>query len=105
MEALLMHLSRWSAPSAWLLAGTMRGLVLADVVSSFHALATQFAGYLEAVFSLATVFFGYSLIAASLSEDVQAASRAKRAFGLALLGAILVGTALAFATTTTGNIK
>jgi FtsH-binding integral membrane protein len=105
MELILIHLAAWSAQGIRLPVGTAQDLVLADVVSSFKALAGQFAGYLEAVFSLATVFFGYSLIAASLSEDVQGASRAKRAFGMALLGAVLVGTALTFATATTGNIK
>jgi hypothetical protein len=104
MEHILTHLAIWSPLIVWWLLGTARDLVLADVVGSFKALATQFAGYLEGVFALATVFFGYSLIAASLSEDVQGVTRAKRAFGLALLGALLVGTALTFATATTGNI-
>jgi uncharacterized membrane protein len=77
--------------------------VLADVSTSFNALATQFAGYLEGILAFVAVVSGYSLMTAG--EDVQQATRAKRGLGLALAGAVLVGTAVTLAPVITGNIK
>lgn len=78
-------------------------LVIADVGTSFSALAGQFAGYLTGILGFIAVMSGYQLMTAG--EDVQQATRAKRALGLALAGAVLVGTALTLAPVITGNIK
>lgn len=77
--------------------------VLADVGTSFNALAGQFAGYLTGILAFIAVVSGYQLMTAG--EDVQQATRAKRALGLALAGAVLVGTAATLAPVITGNIK
>lgn len=77
--------------------------VLADVGSSFNALATQFATYLTGILAFIAVVSGYQLMTAG--EDVQQSTRAKRALGLALAGAVLVGTGVALAPVITGNIK
>ncbi len=77
--------------------------VLADVGSSFSDLATLFAGYLTGILAFIAVVSGYQLMTAG--EDVQQATRAKRALGLSLAGAILVGTAGPLATTITSHIK
>jgi hypothetical protein len=77
--------------------------VLADVGTSFNALAGQFAGYLTGILAFIAVVSGYQLMTAG--EDVTQATRAKRALGLSLAGAVLVGTALTLAPVITGNIK
>lgn len=77
--------------------------VMADIGTSFAALAAQFAGYLAGVLTIVAVFSGYQLMTAG--EDVQQATRAKRALGLSLAGAVLVGTAITLAPTIVGNIK
>jgi uncharacterized membrane protein YjfL (UPF0719 family) len=78
-------------------------LVLGDVGSSFNTLAGQFAGYLTGILAFIAVVSGYQLMTAG--EDVQQATRAKRALGLSLAGAVLVGTAITLAPVITGNIK
>lgn len=78
-------------------------LVLGNIGDSFNALATQFAGYLTGILAFVAVVSGYQLMTAG--EDVQQATRAKKALGLALAGAVLVGTAVALAPIVTGNIK
>jgi Type IV secretion system pilin len=77
--------------------------VLADVGTSFGALAGQFAGYLTGILTFIAVVSGYALMTAG--EDVQQATRAKRALGMSLAGAVLVGTAITLAPVITGNIK
>ena len=77
--------------------------VLADVGTSFNALATLFGGYLTGILAFVAVVSGYQLMTAG--EDVQQATRAKRALGMALAGAVLVGTAVTLAPVITGNIK
>jgi uncharacterized membrane protein YjfL (UPF0719 family) len=88
-----LHMALWPVAS----------LVLADVGTSFNSLATQFAGYLTGILAFVAVISGYQLMTAG--DDVQQATRAKRALGLALAGAVLVGTATALAPLITGNIK
>lgn len=78
-------------------------LVIADVGSSFNSLAGVFAGYLTGILAFVAVVSGYQLMTAG--EDVQQATRAKRALGMALAGAVLVGTAIALAPVITSNIK
>jgi len=77
--------------------------VLADVGTSFNALAALFAGYLTGILAFIAVVSGYQLMTAG--EDVQQATRAKRALGLSLAGAVLVGTAATLAPVITGTIK
>ena len=78
-------------------------LVIADVGSSFNSLAGLFAGYLTGILAFVAVISGYQLMTAG--EDVQQATRAKRALGMALAGAVLVGTGIALAPLITGSIK
>lgn len=77
--------------------------VLADIGTSLIALATTFAGFLVGALALVGVISGYQLMTAG--DDTQKAAQAKRALGLALAGALLVGTAVALAPTIAGNIK
>lgn len=79
------------------------GLVLADIGSSFLNLATLFASYLTGVLAIVAVFAGYALMTAG--EDAQQATRAKRALGFTLAGAVLVGTAVTLAPILTGKIQ
>ena len=78
-------------------------LVIADVGSSFNSLAGLFAGYLTGILAFVAVISGYQLMTAG--EDVQQSTRAKRALGMALAGAVLVGTGVALAPLITGSIK
>ena len=78
-------------------------LVLADVGTSFNSLALQFAGYLTGILAFVAVISGYQLMTAG--DDVQQATRAKRALGLALAGAVLVASATTLAPLIVGNIK
>src|SRR5260370_41198623 len=78
---LLIHLYlAWPAP------------VLADVGTSFTALATQLAGDLTGALAIVAVFSGYALMTAG--EDVQQATRAQRALGLSLAGGVAGGRAV-----------
>jgi Type IV secretion system pilin len=81
---------------------TWRLLVLADVGTSFSNIANTLAGFLGGALGIVIVISGYQLMAAG--EDVQQATRAKRALGIAIVGAILVGTYATLATTLKGDI-
>lgn len=77
--------------------------LLANIGTSFSALATLFANYLAGILAIVAVFNGYQILSAG--EDVQQQTRAKRALGFSLAGAVLVKSAVALAPTIVGNIK
>ncbi len=70
-------------------------LPLADIGTAFSAVAILLAGFLGGVLMFVMVVNGYLYMMAM--DDVQRATRAKAAIGAAILGGILVATAVTFA--------
>jgi uncharacterized membrane protein YjfL (UPF0719 family) len=75
----------------------------ADLGLTFTNLATYFAGFLAAILGFILVVAGYHYLTAG--DDLQKATNAKRAFGGALAGAVLVGLAITLALAIRGQIQ
>lgn len=70
-------------------------VALADIGTAFAAVAVLLAGFLGGVLMFVMVVNGYLYMMAM--DDVQRAARAKAAIGAAILGGILIATAVNFA--------
>jgi Type IV secretion system pilin len=68
-------------------------LPLADVGSALTGIGKMFVSYLAPALALALIIAGYTYMFAL--DDHQRASQAKRAIGVAIVGAIVVAVALA----------
>ncbi|MBA2393997.1 MAG: hypothetical protein H0V70_14810 [Ktedonobacteraceae bacterium] len=77
-------------------------LPLADVNSAFLGLAGMLAGYLAPVLAFVLVIAGYQYMFAL--DDHTKAMQSKRAIGVALVGSIIVGLAVALAPTVVSKI-
>jgi len=70
-------------------------LPLADIGTAFTAVAVLLSGFLGGVLMFVMVVNGYLYMMAM--DDVQRAARAKAAIGAAIVGGILIATAVNFA--------